>query len=956
MWRRSVAAVGAVLIASASALVSAPVISAVEDDDTAVARFGACLGAQKAGSMLLMIDESGSLQTSDREAKRVAAAKYMVQQLTQSAADGGYTLDIAVAGFSDTYHQELGWTKLDNSSLPTIESTIDGFAARNTGLDTDYWLAMEGAMKTFAEAPSPGEGGEKCQALAWFTDGKLDYNVRPDVIKPYAPNADLSTDDGKAALIAAATESICREQGMADQLRSSGIITFGIGLAPTPEQATDFDLFKAIVTGAPSGAVQSCGAITTPVPGDFYLAQNIDDLLFAFNRFTTPGTPPREFESGACAGAVCEEYKHRFVLDRSVKTVTVLAAADRTGLVPYVVAPDGAAVALDNGPADVDLGGVSISYRPQGERSVSFRMTNASAPLWQGVWALVYVDPAGDAAATTRTSIHITGDLGPVWPDADATTLHSGADAVAVTFAVEDSQGAVTDPNTLLGQASLTAVLVDVTGEEHPVADLPKDQITAPQTLDLTDVPPGAATLELSLNITTADAPQPDGTVVPGTVLAPARVDLPLTIDPPVGYPTVGGVIDFGEFEGIGPVEAALTISGAGCAWLPDDAETSVAAAPDGVGDITLASSANSADNCVKNDEGQENPLPVTLTVQEAGNGVVNGTTTVMVSSADGSGDPVAIEVDYTASLLKPLDVQTFWLGFIAALILGPGIPLLLLYLSKYLVSRIPVTALRAQEIPIRVNGATVLRGSEQFALLDGDLVSLVPGLDRPTRRLAVGGITLRTRIGLSPFGAGFVTASAPGVAGAGGAGAAMYGKTPDAKLPLAVHNTWFVLHDSAGPADQATVVVLASGDAGPSTLDKLAREINQSLPQALSSLRSRAVPAGAAPRPEPGPPNPFAPADPYANTAAAPNPFDQSGGFGAPPGPSAPTEQFTRPGYSQQPPTEQFTRPGGPNPYGPNPYGPGGDNPFAPGGQGGQPPDNPYPGGRGDDSNNPFR
>ena len=45
----------------------------------------------------------------------------------------------------------------------------------------------------------------------------------------------------------------------------------------------------------------------------------------------------------------------------------------------------------------------------------------------------------------------------------------------------------------------------------------------------------GAATLQMSLNITTADAVQPNGVVVPGTVLAPQRVDLPVTVDPPVG-------------------------------------------------------------------------------------------------------------------------------------------------------------------------------------------------------------------------------------------------------------------------------------------------------------------------------------------------------------------------------------------------------------------------------------
>lgn len=40
---------------------------------------------------------------------------------------------------------------------------------------------------------------------------------------------------------------------------------------------------------------------TEPTPGDFYLAQNIDDLLFAFDAFSSPGQAPLENETGVCA-------------------------------------------------------------------------------------------------------------------------------------------------------------------------------------------------------------------------------------------------------------------------------------------------------------------------------------------------------------------------------------------------------------------------------------------------------------------------------------------------------------------------------------------------------------------------------------------------------------------------------------------------------------------------------
>lgn len=53
------------------------------------------------------------------------------------------------------------------------------------------------------------------------------------------------------------------------------------------------------------------------------------------------------------------------------------------------------------------------------------------------------------------------------------------------------------------------------------------------------------------------------------------------------------------------------------------------------------------------------------------------------------------------------------------------------------------------------------------------------------------------------------------GIAGAAGRSGDRVGATPDARLPLAVHNSWFVLHDPRGPENAATVVLLVGGDAG---------------------------------------------------------------------------------------------------------------------------------------------
>lgn len=895
--------------------------------DTGVDRFGGCIAADKSGQILVMIDESGSLQDTDPRDERVDAAKYLVSQLAEFANDSGISLQVSVAGFSDTYHQELGWTALTDANLATVDSSLDAFRDRDSGEDTDYWLALDGARATLADAPEPAEG-QRCQALAWFTDGKLDYSPRADVEKPYAPGQPIDSAEAVAATVAVARDSICRDRGLADQLRSSGVVTFAIGLSPDPQQAADFDLLKAIATGQPSGAIASCGAIRSPAPGDFFLAQNIEDLLFAFDAFSTPGQAPTQFSSGACARVICDEAKHRFVLDRSVRAVSVLAAADRPGLVPHLVAPNGTAAALDKGPATIDLDGVTVDYRPQGDKSVSFRMSGSSAPQWQGAWALVFVDPAGDASAKTRSSIHISGDLYPAWPDAKAATVHSGDGDVPATFAMVDSRQQRVDAASLLGRAGLSAAFVDASGVQHPLIDaIPKERIDQPQSLNFTGVQPGAGILRLTLDITTADATTPQGATVPGTALAPQRVDLPLTVAPPVGYPTVGDRVDFGSVEGAGTFSATLPITGVGCAWLAES-QTTVKAAPDGVGDVALTSAANSTDTCVKPDDGQPQTLPVDIAIPAAANGAVNGTVTIMAAPSDGTAEPIPVTVPFTLELAKPLNTVNLVLALIAALILGPGIPLLLLYLSKYLVTRIPARALRAEAVPVRVAGGTVSRDGRPFAVRDGELVNLVAGLDKPARRLQIGPATLRTHIGWSPFGAGYVIASAPGHAGAAGRSGATHGKTPDAKLPLAVHNTWFVLHDPTGPPEAATVVLLVSGDADRSRISALTDEVSSSLPQILPRLRARAAPSESTPAGDTGgsADNPFSggsptrqESNPFAagGPAADGSPFAAGGGVGgANPFGAAASEPTSSNPFGSSPPARGSSG-AGRNPFG---------------------------------------
>lgn len=876
---------------------------------SAVSNFGACLAAQRRGDLLLMIDESSSLQSSDPDAARVSAANYLLERLNSFGASAGVNLQVAVAGFADMYTVHTGWTGLDAHSLPTLQGSVDSFRNRTQGIDTDYRIALDGARHTLAERGRGVDGANPCQAVAWFTDGKLDFTAR-DAQKPYAPNLSLTTDAGVQQVIGAARESICRPAGVADQLRSSGIATFAVGLAVAgTAESADFDLMKSIATGEPAAGTP-CGSITSPRPGDFYLAQNIDDLLFAFDALSTPGQAPLHRESGVCVAHVCEEGKHRFVLDNSISAVTVLGSADAEGLVPTLVSPRGDELPMDHrgAPVTASVGGVDVTYRWQSSKSVSFTMDNADAAQWQGVWALVFVDPTGAApSARSKSNIHISGNLFPAWLGQDTTKIHSGEKTSAIQLGIVDARREPVDPSALLGSAALSVSVIDQDRTEHHVAKrIPKDRIGEPIELDLTDISPGTVTLRLTLEVTTADAPLAGGGVEPGTVLTPQSVDVPLSIAPPIGYPTLPSRIDFGTLEGPGRFTTELTVDGPGCVWLDPAAPVTLAAAPDGVGRLGLTTpAAATVDSCLTVADGERATLPVTIDVGSAANGVVNGSIQLSIAPVGESDRALPVDVPFTAEVQKPLDSGKFWVTLIAALILGPGVPLLLLYLAKWLTARIPARTLKAEQFRVTVSNGTVLRDGNPFQLRERDLIESVRGLDRPARRLIVDGIELRTHVGRSPFGAGYVTVHAPGLVGASGFTPAT--ERGNARLPLAVHNTWCVLHNPAGPAESATLVLLVGGESGPEHRQALVDDMNRRLPAVLATLRTTATRHTAATRRDDG----AAPTAATPQHAALFDPFGgpQSGGaapqgdpFGGPQSaaPAPPGDPFAWPPQPQ--------------------------------------------------------
>jgi hypothetical protein len=123
---RTLASNPAAISPGAPARPAAPIPRAFADDADGANRYGGCLAAQKSGDLLLLLDESSSLQSTDAKA---ALGRY--------ADRVGADLDVAIAGFADTYMLHQNWTKLSSDTADSAGQQLDPQASRNTGVDTE---------------------------------------------------------------------------------------------------------------------------------------------------------------------------------------------------------------------------------------------------------------------------------------------------------------------------------------------------------------------------------------------------------------------------------------------------------------------------------------------------------------------------------------------------------------------------------------------------------------------------------------------------------------------------------------------------------------------------------------------------------------------------------------------------------------------------------------------------
>lgn len=713
---------------------SFPVVSALAqpapEDSQPLGEFGACVSAEKQGQLVLLLDQSGSLLETDPQKQRLVASKYLLERLVDFSEKNQIKMQVQVAGFSDRYYA-ANWLPATAQNLGQLQASVESYTTKLSPIDTDYVSALQGARSSLAQ--NRGEIPEKCQAIAWFTDGRYEVNARTKAehaskygtTKDYAPGVDLSSEAGAKQAMEMGQNELCRDGGLADQSRTEGITILGFGLK-SPK--ADLSFMNSIVTS------ESCGKVKTP-PGVMLSPENPTDLVFAFDSLATPGVVPLKFKVPTCTGGICPEGVVSFTMDDSITAVGILASSPVKEAKPILIDPSGNQQELKDYK--------NINENTKADPIFQFELRKADYPSWSGAWQLALVTPeAGGEEKLAKVNLRLYSKIETRWDGDLAKKARAGEALKDIKLQmVSSDSGEAFDASTLKGKVVVDAKIIDAKGQEFPVVQEGDASVIGKSLdVDLSKASPGKAVMMITTTITTAAATTADGQTVSGTQLHPQITKKDFNLAASARFPQIGATkLDFGTLEGKLSATASLPVTGNGCVWFKG---SQVSTAPSETKSVKVSSKYNSEKNCFKA-TGQKDGMNFNLDIDELGNGGVNGTLTVVTAPADELSRQVEVPLTYTAQVLRPLDKTKMIISTVAATLLGILVPLLLLYLMKFLTAKIPRGQYRYFIKSVRVD-------QPQNLVLPAE--SEISSTHSASRSIRFGNIVLRARMSFNPL------------------------------------------------------------------------------------------------------------------------------------------------------------------------------------------------------------
>jgi hypothetical protein len=199
--------------------------------------------------VLLLIDQSISLRTSDPGNARVEGAKALVNGI----AGAGSGVSLSIAGFGN------GVTEPRTFDLPAesemANSEIDQVASQTNDGNTDYVLAILKASEYFENSAAPPD----CQTLVWFTDGAYDIDDASYATYTDLTNVDEIKSRFEAAVCGPVPVEFNLDEPLADKVRDLQFVVRLIDLRVGNQNQADRANTDPVLDRLLTGGQGECG-------------------------------------------------------------------------------------------------------------------------------------------------------------------------------------------------------------------------------------------------------------------------------------------------------------------------------------------------------------------------------------------------------------------------------------------------------------------------------------------------------------------------------------------------------------------------------------------------------------------------------------------------------------------------------------------------------------------------
>lgn len=738
------------ILVMAVATLTAARAEAASDASQASQTLGQCLQLSPKLSVVVLMDESGSLagpngtDPANRRIDGLKAALSGLSRLTEGQpGQAGPSVEVLLVGFSTDAVPLGGWQPLSSKSLSRMYAAAATFAPRNHGTDTDYGTALTYARNSLVQrsaAVTKSGGAPPCKALVWFTDGKYDIVDRPsgdNHTLSYAPGVRLDRAGGGSRAVAAGREFICKRGGLADDMVRDGIVTLTVALS-TNLEPTDRAFLQALTIGQSDNS--RCGTLLTPATGEFLDVRDASRLFFAFGGILDGAAAPIQ-QVPVCPGRPCTAGRTTIRTIPGIRRFVIRAVTGSEDVDVHLVPPRGPTVVLRAGVDDsAQVAGASITARWASAQALEITADlTSSDPSWVGPWAITYVRPSG-TPATGLLSVLFSADMDVT---VNPTRLLIGQSTPVEIHAVSGN-GAPLDAPRLLDQAAVTLTLS--AGQGTPSADLPATGSLAAGGSVTTGVELASTYSDTSatLDVRVAFGAPTGVPVVPVSRAFRLAAELPAD----QGFPKVEpGEIHLPSIEGTGATTADLTVTASpstgGCVRLGAFGVD----APPGAQGIAVAVTPNNATSatCLRLAPGKSQTIGLRFAPRHSSTGRATVRIPVIVSSELVQGERT-IAIEATTELTPTPDVAKR-LSIVALLtILGLVVPLGLIHAFNVIGAKfIKAHRLRSTLTPVVVDtrAMTVQTpvGEPVAAPYEGSS-SVSPANDR---RFAIGPFDFRT-------------------------------------------------------------------------------------------------------------------------------------------------------------------------------------------------------------------